>query len=40
VPYEKAFEMGEAERMAHAVVFGEQEGNRWSWQGMRWLNDK
>jgi hypothetical protein len=36
VPYDVAFQMDHAERMAHCVVFGELEGNEYDWTALRW----
>jgi hypothetical protein len=36
VPYDVAFGLDHAERMAYVVVFGTLEGNRFDWQHMRW----
>jgi hypothetical protein len=40
VPYDKAFDLDDVERLAHAIIFGEYEGNIWDWSAMRWRNDK
>jgi hypothetical protein len=36
VPYDKAFDMDDKERLAHAIVFGEYEGNTWDWRNFCW----
>lgn len=35
VPYDVAFALQPHERMAHAIVFGEFEGNEFDWSAMR-----
>ncbi len=36
VPYDVALSMDEIELAAHTIVFGECEGNVWSWDSMAW----
>ena len=36
VPYEVAFGLDEAERIAHVVVFGTMAGLSFDWQSLRW----
>ena len=36
VPYDVALDMDDADRLAHLIVFGEYEGNRWNWRRMAW----
>lgn len=40
VPYDVAFEMSDAERLAHVVVLGEFEGNKFDWRRVRWEPQK
>jgi hypothetical protein len=40
VPYERAFDMEDAERIAHSVVFGEFEGQKFNWSTMRFEKPK
>jgi hypothetical protein len=37
VPYEVAFALDEAERMAHVVVFGSLDGHAFDWRRLRWF---
>jgi len=37
VPYERAFEMSEADVLAHVIVMGSFEGNTFDWHRMRWV---
>jgi hypothetical protein len=36
VPYDVAFTLDDADRLAHLIVLGEHEGNRWNWRRMGW----
>jgi hypothetical protein len=36
VPYDVAFGLDEAERMAHVVIFGELSGLKFDWKRFSW----
>jgi hypothetical protein len=36
IPFDVAFAMDDAERLAACVAFGELNGGVWSWDSMRW----
>jgi len=36
VPYDVAFNMGEADILAHMIVFASFEGTNFDWRRMRW----
>ncbi|MEW9304554.1 hypothetical protein ACETRX_03840 [Labrys portucalensis] len=36
VPYDVALSLSSSEALAHYVVFGEFEGNKWDWKEMKW----
>jgi hypothetical protein len=39
VPYEVAFGLAAAERMAYVVIFGTLDGYSYDWQKHRWRDD-
>jgi hypothetical protein len=39
VPYDVAFALGPAERMAYVVVFGTLEGGSYDWKQLRWRDE-
>jgi hypothetical protein len=39
VPYDVAFELDEAERLAYVVVLGTLSGLSFDWQRFRWRDD-
>jgi hypothetical protein len=36
VPFDVAFSLDPLDRMAYNIIFGELDGNVWSWSRMRW----
>lgn len=40
IPYDVAFSLGPAEKMAYSVVFGELEGNSFDWNTGTWRERK
>lgn len=38
VPYDVAMCLDDSDRLAHMVVIGEFEGNKWSWDEMSWVD--
>jgi hypothetical protein len=36
IPYDVAMSLEVDEVMAHGIIFGEMEGNKWDWSRMRW----
>lgn len=40
VPFDVAFTMTDEMRLAACVVFGEFEGNQFSWRDMKWMERK
>jgi hypothetical protein len=38
VPYDIAFGLGEAERIAYVVKFGNLDGQEFDWKAVRWID--
>ena len=36
VPFDVAFSLDDATRLACCVIAGEQEGNKWNWNALAW----
>lgn len=36
VPFDVAFSLGETQRRAWAIMFGEMDGQTWDWDEMDW----
>ncbi len=40
VPYDVAFSLGSAEKLAHCVALGEDAYNTFDWNSMSWIERK